>query len=186
MDQSPSPDYDLADVQVITTTDEIRAGFHPIRSTLLDLLMERAATVAELAEAVGRPKSTVAHHVKVLYQAGLLQVVRTRRVRAIDERWYGRTARTYQVGQITPEQLAYINNYLADAATESAPAHANDDLRAIHRHARIPRERAEEFWDRVLAVAAEFSAIPREGDETWAFVAGLYPTEHPTLPLAPG
>ncbi|MCB0980985.1 MAG: helix-turn-helix domain-containing protein [Ilumatobacteraceae bacterium] len=177
-----TPDYQLADLQVITTTEEIRAGFHPLRSTVLDLLMERAATVAELAAAVKRPKSTVAHHVKVLLQAGLLQVVRTRKVRAIDERWYGRTARTYQVGRISAEQLTLIGNYLADAAAESAPAHAADDLRAVHRHARVPREHAEAFWERVLEVAAEFSRIPREGEETWAFVAGLYPAEHPVLP----
>ena len=34
----------------------------------------------------------------------------------------------------------------------------------------------------VLEVAAEFSRIPRGGDETWAFVAGLYPADHPVLP----
>lgn len=182
MDASNAPDYELADLQIITTTEEIRAGFHALRSTLLDLLMERAATVAELATAVRRPKSTVAHHVKVLLDARLVQVVRTRKVRAIEERWYGRTARTYQVGQITPDQLPLINNYLVDAAAESAVAHAADDLRAVHRHARVPRDRAEEFWERVLEVAAEFSRIPRGGDETWAFVAGLYPADHPVLP----
>ncbi len=62
--------------------------------TLLDLGLERAATVAELAEAVDRPKSTVAHHMGVLVGAGLMRVVRTRRVCAIDERFYGRTGRT--------------------------------------------------------------------------------------------
>ncbi|HEY6379575.1 MAG TPA: helix-turn-helix domain-containing protein, partial [Candidatus Dormibacteraeota bacterium] len=65
---------------------------HPLRSMILDLLLERAATVAELAAAAGRPKSTLAHHVKVLVDAGMIRVVRTRRVRAIDERFYERTA----------------------------------------------------------------------------------------------
>lgn len=68
-----------------------------MRTTILGLLRERAATVAELAEAVERPTSTVAHHVKVLVDAGLLQVVRTRRVRAVEERFYGRTARMFYV-----------------------------------------------------------------------------------------
>ena len=69
-----------------------------LRGTLLELVLERAATVGELAAAVGRPKSSVAHHVGVLVDAGLLKVVRTRRVRAIDERFYGRTARIFYVG----------------------------------------------------------------------------------------
>src|SRR3954469_3255427 len=70
---------------------------HPLRTTILGLLHERAATVTELAVALGRPKSTVAHHVKVLAEAGLVRVVRTRRVRAIEERFYGRTARMFYV-----------------------------------------------------------------------------------------
>jgi DNA-binding transcriptional ArsR family regulator len=75
----------------------VKAISHPLRTTILGLLHERAATVTELAVAVERPKSTVAHHVKVLTEAGLVQVVGTRRVRAIEERFYGRTARMFYV-----------------------------------------------------------------------------------------
>ena len=176
------PGYPLADLRVVASTVELKALFHPLRDTLLDLLLERAASVAELAEAVRRPKSTVAYHVDVLLAAGLVRVVRTRRVRAIDERFYGRTARVFYVGQVRPEQVADMTNVLADAATEALPAHQADTLRAIHRHARIPRERAAEFWDRVFALTREFSAIPRGGDTSYAFVAGLYPTDFPSLP----
>src|SRR3954469_22513953 len=92
------PDYDLAERIALDQPSQVRALSHPLRTTILHLLHERAATVNELAQAVGRPKSTVAHHVKVLTEAGLLQVVRTRRVRAIEERFYGRTARMFYVG----------------------------------------------------------------------------------------
>ena len=176
------PGYPLADLRIVASTVELKALFHPLRDTLLDLLLERAASVAELAEAVRRPKSTVAYHVDVLLAADLVRVVRTRRVRAIDERFYGRTARVFYVGQVRPEQVADMTNVLADAAAESLPAHRADTLRAIHRHARIPRERAAEFWDRVFALTREFSAIPRGGDTSYAFVAGLYPTDFPSLP----
>jgi DNA-binding transcriptional ArsR family regulator len=176
------PDYELEDLRIITSTSELKAAFHPLRDQLLDLVLERAATVAELAEAVGRPKSSVAYHVNVLVGAGLLKVVRTRRVRAIDERFYGRTARIFYVGQIQPDQLTAIPNILVDAAAESVPAHEADDLRAIVRHARISREHAAEFWDRLFALTREFSALPRSGEETFRFVAGLYPTDYPTLP----
>jgi DNA-binding transcriptional ArsR family regulator len=178
------PDYELEDLRIITTTPELKAVFHPLREQLLDLALERAATVAELAEAVGRPKSSVAYHVNVLVDAGLLKVVRTRRVRAIDERFYGRTARIFYVGQIQPEQLSVIPNILVDAAAESVPAHEADRLRAIVRQARISREQAAEFWDRLFALTREFSALPRSGGETFRFVAGLYPTEYPSLPEA--
>ena len=176
------PDYDLEDVRVVSSRQELRAMADPLRDSILDLVLERAATVAELATAVGRPRSTVAHHVGVLVAAGMLKVVRTRRVRAIDERFYGRTARIFYVGKIQPDEVTIVPNVLTDAATESGPAYEGDDLRAILRHARIPRESAAEFWDRVFALVNDFSQLPRAGDTAYGFVAGLYPTEHPTLP----
>lgn len=182
--ESQLPDYDLDDLRIINSTPELKATFHPLRGQLLELLLERSATVAELAEAVDRPKSSVAYHVNVLLDAGLLKVVRTRRIRAIDERFYGRTARIFYVGQIQPEQLSAIPNILLDAAAESVPAHDADDLRAIVRHARISREDAAEFWDRLFALTREFSAMRRCGEETFRFVAGLYPTDYPSLPDA--
>ncbi len=177
------PDYDLDDLRIVTATSELKAMFHPLRGTLMDLLLERAASVGELANAVGRNPSTVAYHVAVLVDAGLFKVVRTRKVRAIDERFYGRTARVFYVGQIQPEQLGTISNLLIEAATESGPAHDADSLRAIHRHARIPHERAAEFWEKVFDLTREFSALPRSGDTAYAFVAGLYPTSYPSLPV---
>src|SRR5262245_15696785 len=94
---SDPPDYELAERIALTQPSQVKAISHPLRNTILGLLHERAATVSELAIALERPKSTVAHHVKVLKDAALLQVVRTRRVRAIEERFYGRTARMFYV-----------------------------------------------------------------------------------------
>lgn len=182
MSSNGLPDYELDHLKVISAPNELRAAADPLRATILDLVLERAATVAELAQAVARPKGTVAYHVGLLVDAGLLRVVRTRRVRAVDERYYGRTARIFYVGSITAEQARGLANHLAAAAAESAPAHESDDLRAILRHARIPRDRAAEFWSRVMALATEFSALPRAGDTVYGFAAGLYPTDHPSLP----
>jgi DNA-binding transcriptional ArsR family regulator len=180
--EPPIPDYDLEDLRVVASHRELRAMADPLRSTLLELVLERAATVAELAAAVDRPKSTVAYHVGLLVDAGLLKVIRTRRVRAIDERFYGRTARIFYVGPTIHDWPHLGPNDLAVAAAESDPAHAADDLRAIIRHARIPREHAAAFWQRVLALASEFAQLPRAGDMVFGFAAGLYPTEHPVLP----
>jgi DNA-binding transcriptional ArsR family regulator len=185
MSIKPIPDYELADQIVITAPAQLRAIADPLRATILDLLLERAATVAELAAAVQRPKSTVAHHVNVLLEAGMLRVVRTRRVRAIDERYYGRTARTFYVGVVNrpgEDATTAHANALSVAAAESVPAHEADQLRTIVRHARIPGERAAEFWEQAMALSREFAALPRSGDTVFGFAAGLYPTDFPTLP----
>lgn len=184
-DGKTSLDYELAARMELTTIPQVRAVAEPLRESLLDLLLERAATVTELAQAVGRPKGTVAYHVKVLVAAGLVQAVRTRRVRAVTETYYGRTARLFFVGTLKAVDESgrpLHSNYLATAASESAQAHADDTLTAILRHAAIPREHLVEFRRRLLDLADQFSSLPRGGSQMFGFVAGLYPTEHPQLP----
>lgn len=182
------PDYELADRLVVSSPAQLRAVADPLRTTLLELLLERAATVAELAAAVDRPKSTTAHHVNVLVDAGMLRVVRTRRVRAVDERYYGRTARTFFIevrNRPGDDETTVHANALSVAAAESVPAHEADTLSTILRHARVPEERAREFWDRVIALADEFAQLPRGGERVYGFGAGLYPTDFPSLPDPP-
>lgn len=179
------PDYPLDDLVVVTAPVQLRALADPLRGTLLELLLERAASVTEMAKAVGRPKSTVAYHVNQLVDAGLLKVVRTQRVRAIEERYYGRVARTIYIGPLSSQEdiatVAVIDG-LATAYRESRPAHEADDLRCTLVHARIPIEEVRAFWAEVQAVARRFSQIPRSGDQVYGFVSGLYPTDAPTLP----
>ncbi|ADB31033.1 transcriptional regulator, ArsR family [Kribbella flavida DSM 17836] len=188
MVNSPVPDYELAETLELTTAEQVRAISDPLRTTILGLLHERAATVTELATAVGRPKSTVAHHVKVLADAGLLRVVRTRRVRAIEERYYGRVARMFYVGlgrQADGDELPQDFNDFEVAAKESAQAYDAGQLRSFIRHARIPEHQAAEFWRRVVQVIHEFDRLPRGGDTAYGFTVGLYPMlGYPTLPPA--
>ena len=145
---NPSPpDYDLADRIALTMPSQVKAIGHPLRTTILSLLHERAATVTELAVALDRPKSTVAHHVKVLVEAGLVQVVRTRRVRAIEERFYGRTARMFYVGvERGPggDDMPRDFNDFEVAAGESAAAYRDGKLWGFIRHARISKEQASD------------------------------------------
>ena len=179
------PDYELDEMLVITAPDQLRALTGPLRESLLDLLHARAAPVTDLAQAVGRPKSTVAYHVNVLVSAGLLRVVRTRRVRAVEERYYGRVARTLYIGtlaRLEDQETALAVNGLAQGAAEAVPAHAADQLRCTLLHARIPAEEVRNFWARVQELARQFAQLPRSGDQVYGFAAGLYPVDAPMLP----
>lgn len=181
-------DYALRDRLPLTRPDQVRALGHPLRNTILGLLHERAATVSELAVAIGRPKSTVAHHVKVLVDAGLLQVVRTRRVRAIEERYYGRTARMFFVaverGSDTEPMGVDFNDFDV-AARESETAFHEGKLWGFIRHARITEAQASAFWERMAELVTEFDELPRCGDTVYGFAIGVYPTEYPRLPTTP-
>lgn len=188
MSPSPSvPDYELLDTIELTAPAQVRALGDPLRTTILGLLHERAATITELAGAVKRPKSTVAHHVNVLASAGLVRVVRTRRVRAIDERYYGRTARVFYVdaGQRSKgEDFPLDFNDFEVAAKESDAAYRAHQLWAFIRHARISPEQAGEFWKRMKELVEEFDKLPRTGEAVYGFAVGVYPI--PDYPMLPG
>ena len=182
---SKPPDYELAERTALTEPSQVKAISHPLRTAILGLLHERAATVKELASALGRPKSTVAHHVKVLTEAGLLRVVRTRRVRAIEERFYGRTARMFYVGlerNAEGDEMPLDFNDFEVAARESAAAYRDGKLWGFIRHARIAEAQASEFWERMAELVKEFDQLPRSGDTMYGFAVGVYPTDQPTLP----
>jgi len=183
--KSVPPDYELADRIALTEPSQVKALGHPLRNTILGLLHERAATVSELAIALERPKSTVAHHVKALTEAGLVQVVRTRRVRAIEERFYGRTARMFYVSverSAEGDDMPGGFNDFEVAARESSAAYLDGKLWGFIRHARISEEQASAFWERMAELVAEFEQLPRSGETMYGFAVGVYPTDQPTLP----
>src|SRR6478672_6754755 len=124
-------------------------------------------------------------HVKVLTAAGLVRVVRTRRVRAIEERSYGRTARMFYVSvERSPDgdDIPRDFNDFEVAARESTAAYRDGKLWGFIRHARISEAEASEFWERMAELVAEFDRLPRSGQTMYGFAIGVYPTDQPTLP----
>lgn len=166
-------DYELDDFLDASTPDRHKAIADPLRSEVIDLVLERAMTVSELAGRLDRPRGTVAYHVDVLVAAGLLKVVRTRKVRAIEERYYVRTARTFGIHH-GPDELPFF----AEAAAQIDLARMSETVGsgATLRHARIPAERAQDYLDRLFALSLEFTAEPRAGDTEYALLITMFPT----------
>jgi hypothetical protein len=72
------------------------------------------------------------------------------------------------------------------AAAESAAAYEIGQLRSFIRHARIPEERAGEFWHTVVQAIHQFDRLPRAGETAYGLVVGLYPIfDYPILPPPP-
>ena len=180
-----SPDYELAPTLPLETPDQYRALFDDTRMEIVDLLLERAATTSELAETLDRPKGTIGHHIGVLEDAGLIHVVRTKKVRAIEAKYYGRTARTYLIGDHVGAGVdAQPNVFLARAASEFGKV--IDEESALPgstlRYARVPAHRAREWASRLFDLAEEFTEEPRSGETTYGLLVALYPTDRPHLP----
>jgi DNA-binding transcriptional ArsR family regulator len=173
----------LVDTVLIDTPARMRAIADPLRMLIADLVLEQAMTVTDLASRVGRAKGTVAHHVDVLCDAGLLRVVRTRKVRAMEERFYGRTARTYVFPSHDGDDLPFAVE--ARDQWDRARDDADDVGGFTLRHARIPANRAHDFWDRVERMAIEFTQNAPDGDVEYAFYAGVFPTNRPVAATKP-
>ncbi len=172
-------DYEIEDAVVLSSSAQLKAIANSTRSDVLNLLSERAATVSQLAETLGKPKGTVGYHTKVLEDAGLIRVVRTNQVRAMTEKYYGRTGRTIVFGEApkADDPLWFVNDSLKHMAFDSDSAFPMFTSRV----ARIPEEHVAEFAERIKALAEEFLEIPRDGDTVYGFLAGVFPTDHPAF-----
>lgn len=178
----PTPDYEAADVLVVGETDQLRALADEVRIRIVGLLRESAASTSALAERLDMPKGTVGHHVKVLERAGLIRVVRTRRVRAVTEKHYGRVARLFVLKGSDPVHGvgsgALAGAMLRSAAEEIGPS-ADDPDRSTFSllHVRLSREDARRFYRRVERLVDDFEAADAAEGDTHALVLGFYPME---------
>ena len=66
----------------------VRALGHPLRIRILALLQERPASPVQMAPRLGSTLGRVAHHVRVLRDMGLIELVETRRRRGAIEHLY--------------------------------------------------------------------------------------------------
>lgn len=168
-------DYELAETLVTDAPEQLKAMGDPLRKLICDLVLERAMSVTDLADRVDRPKGTVAYHVDILVKTGLLQVVRTRQVRAVEERFYGRTARTF-VLRGSPGQIPFLDDVEADADVERMDALDGSWGTFTYRRARIPHDRIADYTRRLHELALEFIDEPRSGDVEFGLYLGLFPT----------
>ncbi len=184
-----SPDYQLEATLSLENIKQFKALFDETRMQIVDLLLERAATVSELAATLSRPKGTVGHHVGVLEEAGLIQIVRTKKVRAIEAKYYGRTARTFLLTSKLDTDLEISPDYfLTSAAAEFSKASVGYEfdhgspMMSTLRYARIPEDRAAEWVMRVSELTQEFASEQRDGEVTYGLLVAFYPTDRPHLP----
>jgi DNA-binding transcriptional ArsR family regulator len=175
------PDYDAADVLVVREPEQLKALADDLRSRIVVLLREHARSTTELAEKLGLPKSTVGHHVKVLEKAGLIRVVRTRKVRALTERYYGRTARLFlyesQDGTNAEDVRNIVAASLRIAAEEILPLDFSDEDSQSCSGAlriRLNRDDAARFNRRLDRLMNEFRAAEDPTGEPYGLAIAMY------------
>ena len=173
-----SPDYELEDVLVVEDPKQLRALADPFRGRIVTLLRQRAASTTELAEALQTPKGTVGHHLKVLERGGLVRVVRTRKVRALTEKYYGRVARLFvlKTDDSLPDDLkrgALAAMMLRTASDELIAARVEKETSAIL-HARLSPRDVRRFEKRLNRLVADFNGAEDADGEMHALAFALF------------
>jgi DNA-binding transcriptional ArsR family regulator len=174
--QLQQPDYEAEDVLVVREPERLRALGDDRRSTIVSLLRDRAYSTTELAEKLGLPKGTVAHHLKVLETADLIRVVRTRKVRAVTEKFYGRVARLF-LFESADADAEDVRNLVAAglrrAAEEMLPVDDDRTTFGVVR-ARLTEADARRLSRRLKNVIDDFRAAESPEGEEYGLAAAQY------------
>ena len=175
----PAPDYDADDLLVVREPEQLRALGDDLRTRIVVLLREHAHSVTELADELGHPKGTIAHHMKVLEKAGLIRVVRTRKVRALTERYYGRTARLFIFKGSDEADGEDVRNVAAaslrSAAEEILPGDLDDRTTFAVLRKRLSEEDAHRFMRRLEKLRRDVVETPDDPDgEPYGLAVALY------------
>jgi DNA-binding transcriptional ArsR family regulator len=170
------PDYDAPDTLLVSEREQLRALGDDLRTKIIALVRDRARSIQQLAHELEIPKGTVGHHVKVLEHAGLIRVVRTRQVRAVTERFYGRTARLFLFEvEDTADMRAIGAAALRQASYELELASSRANWGFVR--SRLTSADAKRFDRRVKRLIDDFRAAESPEGAAYALVSGFWPAE---------
>jgi DNA-binding transcriptional ArsR family regulator len=169
-------DYAAAETLVVSDPEQLRAMADPFRTQLIQLLRERARSTQEIAEELSVPKGTVGHHLKVLERAGLIRVVRTRKVRAVTEKFYGRTARLFLYQTEDPQDgraIAALTLRHAASEVERAPFATGFGLV----RSRLAKKDMDRLERRAKKLIDDFRAADAPGGKPCSLTMGIWSSE---------
>ena len=109
------------DLAAVTTPQQFKALGHPMRHRLLLALGQGEATISQLAATLGSNKGNIAHHLKVLTDAGLAVPAGTRQVRGGTEQYYRRAHRALEFHDAATTQAAFSAIAAEIATAEPEP-----------------------------------------------------------------
>jgi DNA-binding transcriptional ArsR family regulator len=123
------------EIAAVATPAQFKALGHPMRHRLLFALGREDATISQLAAMLGSNKGNVAHHLRVLLDAGLVQPADTRTVRGGTERYYRRAVRGLAYDDASTTETAFRALAADIAAAQPDPFLVLRSLRLTHDHA---------------------------------------------------
>lgn len=161
---------------VLNDPRQLKALGDETRARILRILQTREASAKQLCELLDMTHGKVGHHIKVLREAGLIEVVEERKVRAMTEKLYGLTYKTLRVDLPNHNRLAFSLNQAALEASDDQPFEPVAPVFI----ARMTERAAKQFHDRVVELAKEFASTDEPDGDMFGFVGSVFATDTPT------
>ncbi|WP_435177344.1 ArsR/SmtB family transcription factor [Actinacidiphila sp. bgisy145] len=150
------PTEEVPETLHLTTDEQLRAVSNLTRHRIMAALRFEPATITQLAERVGLAKGSSSYHVRLLERAGLVKVVRTRKVRGVTERYYAMAARTIVLpdpGEGGPDVL------MRHAVADLEAARTDSERHVRMAHLRLTDEQFAQLGARLEALADEYREL---------------------------
>lgn len=147
-------------VEELKPSQRVAIGIsHALRCNILSILSVRTASPIEMALDLGVPVSDLSYHVRVLRDAGFIEVVGERPVRGSTEHFYRATETNYVNGeewaQLTPqERIEYVEGTIRFAFADAGAALDSGSM-GLHTDncvARVPLSVDEPGWQRLVEI----------------------------------
>jgi DNA-binding transcriptional ArsR family regulator len=166
---------------VINTVQQFKAVSDPMRMRILGIIQNRPTTAKQVADQLGATPGAIGHHLHVLEEAGLAQVVARRVIRGIIANYYTRTARIFTFN-FPPEvrgERATTLKFVTDLYDEISETLAEKGKEAIYGtsfpRARLSPERVEVYKKRLDDLIDDFIAEkPNPDGQVYALFATLF------------
>jgi len=167
--------------RVINTLEQFKAISDPTRSRILNIIQNQPATAKQIAGRLDATPGAIGHHLHVLEEAGLAQVMARRLVRGIVASYYTRTAKIFNFDlpkelQSGESAVMEIIGRAYDEVAESLEAFQDDTfLRDGFPHARLSPERAQHYWKRLDELIEEIlQEIPDPNGDVYGIFVGMF------------
>ena len=148
---------------IISEPEQFKALSDRKRLSILSILVEKQATVSQLAEEIGDIPANVHHHVKLLERAGLIRLVETREKSGILEKYYravaGRLTVEHDVGVYTDSSALVLDTVAAAVkkGIRTAVAGNGAEVLGTVEELFLDPEQLPDFKERLLALLAEYA-----------------------------
>ncbi len=124
----------MQDLYIVKTREEIKALAEPMRIRLLEAFGGEPMTTKQAAQQMGVSATKLYHHVELLEKLGLIELVKTNRVRGATEKYYQAVARHYRFDEAamfgqSAEELETLQGVL-DGILAATRAQLRDSIRA--------------------------------------------------------